>query len=180
MEICRSFVDQVGEIQARKRNDYGPSWWVFRFESLVEKIYIKAKRIRTVQAKQENRVGDSIEEDLLGVFSYAVFAIAKFRAEEPDVLEVPETWRTPEASAVSYSIISGEILDLLAKKNHDYGEAWRELSPATMVDEILARTVRITHLLQHGDTHATAIEDQLFDIANYALLLLVRQRELAA
>ncbi len=176
LDQCQDLVAQTGRTQAMKRAQYGPSLAVFRFSSLVEKIFIKAKRIRTIQETKANLVGDSVQEDLAGIFSYAVLAIAKHR-DGPASVDGPSAWETPEAAQDSYDRITGEVLALLAKKNHDYGEAWRQLSSGTMIDEILSRTVRIESLSKAKEDTSAAIEDQLFDVANYALFLLIKDRE---
>ncbi len=175
LERCGTIrADFAADVQ-QKVATYGPSIRAFRFTSLLDKIHIKILRVRKIRDAGVQAVPDSIEEDIVGVHNYALFAIQRLRHEcgadaDADYLADPATF------GATYRALCAEAQDIMARKNHDYGEAWKVMAPETIFDEILARVYRIESLVSHDElcARAGAIEDQLFDAANYCLFAILR------
>ena len=163
-------VQSCKDIFIKKTRDYGTSWRVLRTISVVDQIYIKAKRIRTIQENQLQKVGDDIRSEFCGILNYAVIGLIqlKLKTDEVEELEVSLTDRL-------YTEQMQQAKALMQDKNHDYGEAWRELSQASFTDLILSKLLRIKQiLLNEGKTLISeGIDANFFDIINYAVFALV-------
>ncbi|MEO5944947.1 MAG: DUF1599 domain-containing protein [Ferruginibacter sp.] len=154
----------------KKTADYGTSWRVYRTISVADQIYIKAKRIRTIQEKKEQRIGDNIKSEFEGILNYAVIGLIQLElnSDEPEQLDV----------AIVKKMYDEKILlskKLMEDKNHDYGEAWREMSQESFVDLSLAKILRIKQIISNdGKTVASeGIDANFFDILNYAVFGLI-------
>lgn len=123
------------KLRIKKRNDYGDSWKIFRPSSITDQIFIKAKRIRSIQEKRENKVGDPLDQEFIGMINYSLMAI--YQLEKRNVKEEDDK---------RFEDIIAQIKKLLEKKNHDYGEAWRDLRISSMVDLILAKLLRLKQI----------------------------------
>ena len=160
----------------KKTMDYGTSWRVLRLPSLTDQIYIKANRIRSLQESGENRVGDDIRGEFVAMVNYAVMALIQqeLEAQGGAYLELP----LDQALALYDKHIT-RILDLMMEKNHDYGEAWRQMRIASMVDLILMKLLRIKQIEDNdGRTQVSeGVEGGYMDIVNYSLFCLVRLAE---
>ena len=166
--VCR-------ELFEKKTRDYGTSWRVLRLPSLTDQIFIKASRIRSVQETGENKVGDDVRGEFVAMVNYAVMALVQQQLEgggEP--LELPLE-RTMEL----YDKHLGRTIELMMDKNHDYGEAWRQMRVSSMVDLILMKLMRIKQIEDHdGKTLVSeGVEGGYMDIINYSLFCLIRLSE---
>lgn len=153
-----------------KAKDYGTSWRVYRIISVVDQIYIKAKRIRTIQEKKEQKIGDSITSEFKGILNYAVIGLIQ--------LQLPEVDDQDLSLAELEHLYDSQIMtskNLMMQKNHDYGEAWREMHQETFADMILARLQRIRQILANdGKTIASeGIDANFIDIINYSAFALI-------
>ena len=160
---CRAiFVD--------KMSDYGPSWRIFRLQGISDQLYIKVKNIRQRQETGVSMVGDDIEGNLRAIVNYGVMAIIQNRKGYADAVDM-----TNEQAMKAYDEVIDEAKALMVKKNHDYGEAWREMSKEGIVDMIMAKIIRIKSILEHdGKTIASeGVEGNYFDIINYAIFDLI-------
>ncbi len=169
-----SAVKACEDIFLKKTKDYGTSWRVYRTISVVDQIYIKAKRIRTIQEKGEQKIGDDVISEFKGILNYAVIGLIQLDlpGEEPEELPVEEVERLyNEKVAISKR--------LMMDKNHDYGEAWREMSQESFVDLILAKLLRIKSILKNqGITIISeGIDANFYDILNYAVFALILSEE---
>jgi hypothetical protein len=168
----------------QKLEDYGTSWRHFRLLSIIDQIFIKAKRIRRLEELGGmGQIPESVDDEYVGIINYSVIALDKMlrrsRTDESELEEaLPEHWSTQEKAAESYAWIVSHAKNLLLKKNHDYGEAWRDMAVTSLTDEILGRTERIKHLLSRRSAPAISegVESQLWDTLNYAVLALVKIR----
>jgi hypothetical protein len=153
-----------------KAKDYGTSWRVYRIISVVDQIYIKAKRIRTIQEKKEQKIGDSIASEFKGILNYAVIGLIQLQLENDERQEL-----SIEELEHLYDVHIRETKNLMMQKNHDYGEAWREMQQETFADMILARLQRIRQILSNdGKTiMSEGIDANLMDIINYSVFALV-------
>jgi len=158
------------DIFIKKTNDYGTAWRVLRTISVVDQIFIKAKRIRTIQEKQLQKIGDDIASEFKGILNYAVIGLVQLELP-PDA---PEELG-PEESGRRYDHQVAAAKNLMEDKNHDYGEAWRDLSQESFTDLILSKLLRIRQII--GNDGKTLISEGIdanyYDIINYAAFALV-------
>ena len=160
---CRAvFVD--------KMQDYGPSWRIFRLHGITDQLYIKVCNIRQVQTTGVSLVGDDIEGNLRAIINYGVTAIIQTRHGYADTIDM-----TRERALALYDEVLSEAKELMLRKNHDYGEAWREMSKEGIVDMILAKVIRIKTILDNGGKTISSegVEGNYFDIINYAIFDLI-------
>ena len=106
----------------KKAKDYGVSWRIFRMSSVTDQILIKAERLRTLEETQENRVGDSIEGEYIGIINYSIIALMLLDWKDQPTVSEAEVLNT---LSESYSTKADRAFRLMQQKNHDYGEAWR-------------------------------------------------------
>ena len=163
VEACR-------KVFVSKTKDYGTSWRVYRTISIADQIYIKAKRIKTIQERQQQKIADGIKSEFAGILNYAVIGLMQLSlsAEESEQLGVERV-----TDLYNHQIASAK--SLMNDKNHDYGEAWREMSQESFVDLILAKLLRIRQIIANdGKTIASeGIDANFFDILNYAAFALI-------
>jgi len=153
-----------------KMEDYGSTWRLLRIASIVDQLFIKAKRIRSIQITGENKVQESIEGEFAAIYNYSVMALIQLSlpiADEPDLSMKEAVKLFNEKSTI--------IRDLMLKKNHDYGEAWRDMKISSIADFILVKIFRIKQILDNdGQTIASeGIDSNIMDIANYAIFALI-------
>ena len=153
-----------------KMQDYGASWRIFRLHGITDQLYIKACNIRQRQETGVSLVGDDIEGNLRAIVNYGITAIIQSRQGFADGVDI-----TNKEAAELYDKVLAETKDLMVRKNHDYGEAWREMSKEGIVDMILAKIIRIKTILAHGGTTIASegVEGNYFDIINYAIFDLI-------
>lgn len=158
------------EIFLKKARDYGSSWRVLRIISIVDQLFIKAQRIRTLQNKKEQKVSDDITSEFIGMVNYGVIGLIQLSRQPGD----PEELSVAEVEQLFDEKISG-TRRLMQDKNHDYGEAWREMSQESFVDLILMKLMRIRQiLLNEGKTLVSeGIDANFEDIINYGLFGLI-------
>ena len=163
-------IESCRDIFINKTKDYGTSWRVLRTISIVDQLFIKAKRIRTIQENRLQKIGDDIASEFKGILNYAIIgniqlAFTKEETEELPVETVEALYNTQVANAKA----------LMQDKNHDYGEAWREMSQESFVDLILMKLQRMRQILANdGKTLISeGIDANLTDIINYAIFALI-------
>ena len=120
-----------------KTHDYGTAWRILRLPSITDQIYIKAQRIRSIQEKGVQLVADGVEEEFVAIINYCVMALMQLRLPADAPLELE-----PEAVAAAYDEQTDENRRLLFAKNHDYGEAWRQMRVPSITDIILMKLHR--------------------------------------
>jgi len=163
-------VNPCRETFLRKTTDYGTSWRVYRPISIADQIYIKAKRIRTIQENKTQKIGDDIKSEFQGILNYAVIGLIQLdiNNDEPEQLPVTEVQqRYGEKITASKK--------LMVDKNHDYGEAWREMSQESFADLILAKTLRVKQIIANdGITQISeGIDANYYDMLNYSVFALI-------
>jgi hypothetical protein len=163
MTICR-------EIFEKKTHDYGLSWRILRPSSLTDQLFIKAQRIRTIQETGKNLVGESFEDAFQALVNYCIMAIIQVRqpASMEDNMEVQTAFE-------KYKEIAAEAQELMDRKNHDYGEAWRDMRVSSLTDLILSKILRIKQIEDNqGLTQISeGVEGNYFDILNYSVFALI-------
>ena len=169
-----SVVKSCKEIFMKKNHDYGTAWRVLRTISIVDQIYIKAHRIRTIQQKGYQLIPDDTRAEFKGIINYAVIGLIQLKLSENDPEEM-------SADAVSrlFDSYTAEAKIIMQDKNHDYGEAWREMSLESLVDLILMKLQRIRQILSNdGKTLVSeGIDANYTDIINYAAFALILMEE---
>lgn len=167
-------IDRCKDIFEKKTRDYGTAWRVLRTISIVDQIYIKAQRIRTIQEKGAQKISDDIAGEFIGIINYSIIGLIQLHlsADAPDELEVEQTMTLYLAQAHAAK-------QLMQNKNHDYGEAWRSMSQEGLVDLILMKLQRIRQILQNkGKTLISeGIDANYFDMINYAIFALILMSE---
>lgn len=165
-EVIKSCKD----IFIKKTKDYGTSWRVLRAISVVDQIFIKALRIRTIQEKKEQKVGDDIASEFKGIINYAVIGLIQLKLGNPAVEDV-----SADEASVWYDEQVTVSKKIMLDKNHDYGEAWRDMSQQSFADLILVKLLRIKQILANeGKTLISeGIDANYIDILNYAAFALI-------
>jgi hypothetical protein len=163
INVCR-------DIFLKKTKDYGTAWRILRPSSLTDQIFIKAQRIRTIQETRENKVGEAIEGEFIAIVNYCIMAIIQLRETELAEMELGEN-----LACKLYDQYSREAFDLMAKKNHDYGEAWRDMRVSSLTDLILMKILRVKQIEdnQGATLISEGIDANYFDMLNYAVFSLI-------
>ena len=158
------------QIFVDKMQDYGPSWRIFRLHGITDQLYIKACNIRQRQETGVSLVGDEIDGNLRAIINYGITAIIQAREGFADGIDMSR-----ERALQLYDGVLNEAKELMMRKNHDYGEAWREMSKEDIVDMILAKIIRIKTILDNDGKTITSegVEGNYFDIINYAIFDLI-------
>lgn len=167
-------ITRCKDLFVKKAKDYGTSWRVLRTISIVDQIYIKAWRIRQIQETGKQKIGDSIESEFVGIVNYGIIAMVQevLPKDTPFDLPLNEAKQLYEAKAQ-------EVENLMLEKNHDYGEAWRDMSQESFVDLILTKLLRIRQIVANdGQTLVSeGIDANFADIVNYAIFALIKINE---
>lgn len=163
INVCR-------DIFSKKTKDYGTAWRILRPSSLTDQLFIKAQRIRTLQETGENKVGENVEEEFVAIVNYCIMALIQLQEKELKELELPA-----EAAVRLYDKYAGEAFELMSKKNHDYGEAWRDMRVSSLTDLILQKILRVKQIEDNNGATLVSegIEANYFDMLNYAVFALI-------
>ena len=158
---------------AKKTHDYGTAWRVLRLPSITDQLYIKAQRIRSIQDKGVQKVEDPIKDEFIGIVNYCIIAMIQLSLTESENLDV--NWKELEPL---YDQAVEETFHLLQNKNHDYGEAWREMRVSSITDIILMKLLRVKQIEDNqGKTLASeGVRANYQDMINYAVFCLIKMR----
>tara|TARA_R110002072_G_scaffold302668_1_gene487159 strand:+ start:11902 stop:12450 length:549 start_codon:yes stop_codon:yes gene_type:complete len=167
INVCR-------DIFSKKTKDYGTAWRILRPSSLTDQLFIKASRIRTIQETGKNKVGENIEDEFVAIVNYCLMAIIQLREKDLVELELPT-----ELAQKLYDLYAKEAYELMQRKNHDYGEAWRDMRIESLTDLILQKILRIKQIEDNkGKTiMSEGIDANYFDMLNYSVFALVLMGE---
>lgn len=170
----RKVIALCSDLFLKKFDDYGTAWRILRLPSITDQIFIKAKRIRTIQEKGEQKIGDSIRSEFLGIINYCIMALIQF-----DLQDSPELNLSKEDTRSRYNDEVEAALNLLDRKNHDYGEAWRDMRISSMTDIILMKLLRIKQIEDNsGQTLVSeGVDANYRDIINYSAFCLILDTE---
>ncbi len=157
-----------------KLADYGPSWRIMRPASVTDQLFIKAKRIRSLEIKGESLVGEGIRPEFIALINYGIIGLIQLEkgfVDEVDMLS--------DDALRLYDTQASKALELMLKKNHDYDEAWRSMRISSYTDFILTKVQRIKELEDiHGKTLVSeGIDANYMDIINYAVFGAIRLSE---
>ena len=154
------------ELFAKKLHDYGASWRILRPSSLTDQLYIKAKRIRSLEIKKESRVGEGIRPEFVALVNYGIVGLIQVEKGFADTVDI-----TNDEAIKLYDRHAQEALELMKRKNHDYDEAWRTMRVSSYTDFILTKLQRIKEIEDlNGETLVSeGVEGNYMDIINYAV-----------
>ena len=170
--------EQYDEVIARcrrvyvlKMKDYGPSWRIMRPQTVNDQLFIKAKRVREIETTGVNLVGESIEGEMMAIVNYSVMGLIQLREGYADSVDM-----TAERATELYDRYTREAKELMLRKNHDYGEAWRDMFPSSLTDIILTKSNRNKSMVAN-DNHTLISEGadgNYFYMLNYAVFYLIK------
>ena len=164
MAICKALFE-------KKTRDYGTAWRILRLPSITDQIFIKAQRIRSIQEKGKQQVDDPIKDEFIGIINYCLIALIQLRLKDSSSLDM-----TFEELEPFYDSVAKETLALLQNKNHDYGEAWREMRITSITDIILMKLLRVKQIEDNqGKTLVSeGVKANYQDMINYAVFALIK------
>lgn len=162
--ICR-------DIFEKKMNDYGIAWRILRPTSMTDQIYIKAQRIRSIEDKGEQRIGDDIRSEFIGIINYCAMALIQLELGPSDKEDLSN-----QETMEKYLFNLNTAKELMLKKNHDYGEAWRNMRISSYTDLILMKLKRTKQIEDNqGQTLISeGIDANYLDMINYAVFALIK------
>lgn len=169
-----SIIKQCKDIFIKKMMDYGPAWRVMRNSSIVDQIFIKTQRIRTIDDKGTQKVKEDIHSDYIGIINYSIIGLIQLELKNDPSHDIS----IEEAGKLFDKIVIQAKL-LMENKNHDYGEAWRDMRISSFTDLILMKLLRIRQIEDHkGKTLASeGIDANYLDTINYAVFALIKLEE---
>ncbi|MGR3812305.1 DUF1599 domain-containing protein [Jiulongibacter sp. NS-SX5] len=164
-------IEKCKDIFSKKNADYGTSWRILRLPSITDQIFIKAQRIRTLQENGFAKVDEGQSSEFIGIINYCVMALILIEEKEGNIIS--------EDLTLEYSARIKEVMELLFNKNHDYGEAWREMRVSSMTDIILMKLLRIKQIEDNqGKTIISeGVKAGYQDIINYAVFCMIKLQE---
>ena len=160
---CRSLFE-------KKMMDYGVAWRILRLPSLTDQIFIKAQRIRSIQRLAEQKVAEGQESEFIGIINYCIMALIQL---EKGVVDQPDL--SPEETLALYDKYLQSTKELMLAKNHDYGEAWRDMRVSSLTDLILQKLLRVKQIEDNqGKTIISeGLDANYQDMINYAIFALI-------
>lgn len=170
----RQVIDRCKALFLKKNQDYGTAWRILRLSSITDQIFIKAQRIRTLQEKGVSKVGEGIEPEFVGIINYCVMALIQIDLRHDGRTDIP----TVELEQRYDAQMSG-VMNLLFAKNHDYGEAWRDMRVSSMTDIILMKLLRTKQIEDNAGATLVSegVDANYMDMINYAVFCLIKLNE---
>lgn len=164
IRVCR-------ELFIKKTNDYGTAWRILRISSITDQIFIKAQRIRTLEEKKISKVGEDIASEYIGIVNYCIIAMMQL-----DLVDDTRTELPPREVETYFDKMVSETKDLMFAKNHDYGEAWRDMRISSLTDLILMKILRVKQIEDNsGQTLASeGVRANYQDMLNYSVFALIK------
>ena len=159
------------ELFKKKTLDYGTAWRILRLPSITDQIFIKAQRIRSIQEKGNQKVNDPIVDEFVGIINYCLIALIQISLKDDPRLDL-----TFDELEPFYDKWVNETRGLLENKNHDYGEAWRDMRVSSMTDIILMKLYRVKQIEDNQGVTLVSegIEANYQDMINYAVFCLIK------
>lgn len=174
IEQVNKVLEKCKTLFEKKLQDYGPSWRLLRLPSITDLVYIKVNRIRTIEITGIFKVNEPIEEDFIAIINYSLVALIQIKLGITDKIDI-----TNEHAMNLYNEAQEEAKNLMLRKNHDYGEAWRQMRVSSFVDIILTKVFRIKQIEDNqGKTIVSeGIASNFLDIINYSIFALIKLEE---
>ena len=167
----KSVIAECKKLFINKTLDYGTAWRILRLPSITDQIFIKAQRIRSIQDKGTQKIEEGITSEFVGIINYCVIALMQLELKDSMELEVPAA-KVEEL----YDKHIKTTFELLMDKNHDYGEAWREMRVSSITDIILMKLLRVKQIEDNaGKTRVSeGVDANYQDMINYAVFCLIK------
>jgi len=167
IKICK-------DIFTKKAKDYGTAWRVLRTSSITDQIFIKAQRIRTIEEKGSQKVDEGVRSEYIGIVNYSVIGLMQLDLKNDSRTEIPI-----EEVSTLFDKYANQAKGLMQDKNHDYGEAWRDMRLSSLTDLLLMKILRIKQIEDNkGKTIISeGIDANYLDMINYAVFALIRIEE---
>lgn len=169
----RAIVNACRDVFEKKTKDYGTAWRILRLPSLTDQIYIKAQRIRSIQDKGEQKIDEGIDGEFIAIVNYCLMALIQIELDGFEEMELD-----PAYAVELYEKKAEETLQLLLAKNHDYGEAWREMRVSSITDIILMKIYR-TKQIEDNDGKtiiSEGVDANYMDMLNYSVFCLIKMK----
>jgi len=173
-EQFRNVMAECRTLFEKKLHDYSASWRILRPSSLTDQLFIKAKRIRSLEIKKESKVGEGIRPEFMALINYGIVGLIQLEKGYVDKVDISN-----EEAMTLYDKHANEALELMLKKNHDYDEAWRSMRVSSYTDFILTKLQRIKEIedLQGETLVSEGIDSNYMDIINYAVFGVIKLGE---
>ena len=167
-----SIIKKCEDIFAKKMKDYGSAWRILRISSLTDQIFIKAQRIRSIESKGVQKIDEGALNEFIGIVNYAIIGLIQLDlgvSEQSEDLEFQSVMKMFR----KHTVISK---DLMINKNHDYGEAWRDMRVSSLTDLILQKLLRVKQIEDNnGNTLISeGVDANYLDMLNYAVFALIK------
>jgi hypothetical protein len=167
-----SIIKKCEDIFAKKMKDYGSAWRILRISSLTDQIFIKAQRIRSIESKGVQKIDEGALNEFIGIVNYAIIGLIQLDlgvSEQSEDLEFQSVMKMFR----KHTVISK---DLMVNKNHDYGEAWRDMRVSSLTDLILQKLLRVKQIEDNnGNTLISeGVDANYLDMLNYAVFALIK------
>lgn len=164
ISVCRSLF-------LKKTKDYGTAWRILRPQSITDQIFIKAQRIRTLEEKKVSKVGEDIRSEYMGIVNYCIIAMMQLELSADVPTEMPF-----DQVEILFNQKVNETKELMFAKNHDYGEAWRDMRISSLTDLILMKILRVKQIEDNdGQTLASeGVKANYQDMLNYSVFALIK------
>jgi hypothetical protein len=163
-------IAECEDVFSKKTRDYGTAWRVLRTISIIDQIYIKAQRIRTIQEKGMQKVEDDLATEFKGIINYSLIGLMQLELGDTEAEELE-----PAKAEELYHHYFSKARSLMQDKNHDYGEAWRQMSQESFTDLILMKIQRMKQIVSNkGKTLISeGLDANYFDMINYSVFALI-------
>ena len=167
-----SIIKKCEDIFAKKMKDYGSAWSILRISSLTDQIFIKAQRIRSIEDKGLQKVEEGVVPEFIGIVNYSIIGLIQLElgvAEQAEEIQYDQVMNLFDKYAL-------EAKKLMLDKNHDYGEAWRDMRGSSLTDLILQKLLRVKQIEDnHGTTLISeGVDANYLDMLNYAVFALIK------
>ena len=170
----QEIVSQCRSLFEKKMKDYGAAWRILRLPSLTDQIFIKAQRIRSLQTQTTRKVDEGEVSEFIGIVNYSVMALIQIKLGVSEQVNM-----NLEVALKEYDEQIQIIFELMLNKNHDYGEAWRDMRVSSLTDLILQKLLRVKQIEENqGKTMVSeGIDANYHDMVNYAIFALIHLKE---
>tara|TARA_B100000700_G_C15009993_1_gene840419 strand:+ start:1218 stop:1760 length:543 start_codon:yes stop_codon:yes gene_type:complete len=171
-----SIIKKCEDIFAKKMKDYGSAWRILRISSLTDQIFIKAQRIRSIEDKGLQKVEDGVMSEFIGIVNYSIIGLIQLDlgvAEQPEELQYDQVMNLFDKYVM-------QAKQLMLDKNHDYGEAWRDMRGSSLTDLILQKLLRVKQIEDNDRSTliSEGIDANYLDMLNYAVFALIKLNKL--
>ena len=167
-------ISKCKDIFIKKMKDYGTAWRILRTSSITDQIFIKAQRIRNIEDKGTQKISEDIRSEYIGIINYSIIGLIQLDLKTDIRMDLPAN----EVS-ILFDKYAKEAKNLMENKNHDYGEAWRDMRVSSLTDLILMKLLRIKQIEDNkGETLISeGVDANFHDMINYAIFALIKLSE---